>query len=82
MVLSRSEKRTIYSGEDLLMMEAFNNFEAINLLAIILDHMNKTVMVKDSKHGIGYGLLFTKVFTYFGVPIGVGVKGTVNKGFL
>lgn len=51
-VLPRSEKRTIYFREDFLMMEAFNKFEAINLLAIILDHMNKTITVKKSKHGI------------------------------
>lgn len=38
----------------------------------------QTVTVKDGKCGMGYRFLLTKVFTYFGIPLGVGMKGTVK----
>lgn len=41
--------------------------------------MYKIIIVKDGKHGMGYGFLLIKVFTFFDLPFGVGVKGTVKQ---
>lgn len=45
----------------------------------MLEHMHKTITVKDGKHSMGYGYLLTKVFNYFGVPLGKEIKATVKQ---
>lgn len=60
-------------------MESLSKFEAINLLAIMLEHMHKTVSMKDGKHGMGYGYFLTKVFNHLEIPLGAGVRGTVKR---
>lgn len=69
------------STADLYLNKALSKLDAINLPAIILEHIHKTVSVKEGKHGTGYGYFLTRAFNYFGLPLGAGVKGTVKQMF-
>ncbi|KAH0746349.1 hypothetical protein KY285_008006 [Solanum tuberosum] len=78
-ILPRTEKRIVASVVDLFLMEALIKAEDINLPDIMLEHMHKTVTAKDSKHGMGYGYLQTRVFNHFAIPLGKGIKGTIKQ---
>lgn len=43
--------------------------------------MRKILIVKDGKHGLGYGYFLTKVFRHFGLPLDTGTKGTGTQTF-
>ncbi|KAH0714930.1 hypothetical protein KY284_007835 [Solanum tuberosum] len=43
-LLPRTEKHTIASATDLFVMEALSKFEPLNLPALMLEHMHKTVV--------------------------------------
>lgn len=45
----------------------------------MLEHMHKTMFVKDGKHGMCYEYLLTKVFKHFEIPFEHGVRGTVKQ---
>lgn len=77
-VLPRSEKQNITSRADLFMIETLSKFEVINLPAILLEHMHKTITTKEEKHGMEYDFLLTKMFTYFWLPLDIFVKGLVK----
>jgi len=62
-VLRRSEKRFVASVAVSFLVEELSTIELINLPAIMLENMHKTMSVKDGKHGMGYGYLLTKVNT-------------------
>ncbi|KAH0764893.1 hypothetical protein KY285_000764 [Solanum tuberosum] len=78
-VLRQSEKRTIASSADLFVMESLCKFEPLNLQALMLKHMHKTVVERKGKHGMGYGYFLTKVFNHLKVPVGAGIVGTVKQ---
>lgn len=58
-ILPRSVKRNVVSTVDLFLMKARGKVKAINLPAIMLEHMFKIITEKDGKHGMGYGYLLT-----------------------
>ncbi|KAH0746521.1 hypothetical protein KY285_008178 [Solanum tuberosum] len=80
-ILPRSEKRAIASTGDLFFMEALCKFDAINLPAIMLERIHKTVTVKNGKHGMGYSYFLTSVFSHLEIPLEAGVRGTVKQTF-
>lgn len=49
-----------------------NKFEPINLSIIILEHMRKILIVKDGKHGLGYGYFLIGVFQHFEFSLDIG----------
>lgn len=55
----------VSSAIDLVVMKNLSKFEAIKLLAIILEHMCKILIVKDEKYGLGYKYFLIKIFGYF-----------------
>ncbi|KAH0784278.1 hypothetical protein KY290_003876 [Solanum tuberosum] len=59
-LLPRTEKRTVASASDLFIMESLCKFDPIDLSALMLEHMYKTVVEYKGKHGMGYGYFFTK----------------------
>lgn len=61
-LLSRTEKRTIASMADLYLMEKLSTFEAINLPAIMMEHMTKVYNMAKGKLGLAYGYLLNHVF--------------------
>ncbi|KAH0715953.1 hypothetical protein KY285_008859 [Solanum tuberosum] len=80
-LVPRSKKRTVASAADLFLMEKLDELKAINLPAIILEHMHRVMTWKNSKHGIPYGYLLNHVFNHFEVPLGRGVLGTIRQMF-
>lgn len=48
-------------------MEALSKLDAINLPSIMLEYMNKIIIVKDRKHELVHGCLMNYVFEHFGV---------------
>ncbi|KAH0724943.1 hypothetical protein KY284_000808 [Solanum tuberosum] len=80
-LLPRPEKRTVASATDLFVMESLNKFEPLNLQALMLDHMYKTIIKHKGKHGMGYRHFLTKVFKYLNIPVGLGTIGTAKQSF-
>ncbi|KAK4721797.1 hypothetical protein R3W88_012030 [Solanum pinnatisectum] len=80
-ILPRSEKRIVYSVVDLFLMEALCKFELLNLLALMLDHMHKTVLEQKSKHGMRYGYFLTKVFKQLDLHVGADNVRTFKQSF-
>lgn len=78
-VLPRSEKRTIATSADLFLMESLCKFDPLNLPALMLENMHKTVVEHKGKHDMGYGYFLTKVFDHLKVSVGTGTVGTVKK---
>ncbi|WMV49881.1 hypothetical protein MTR67_043266 [Solanum verrucosum] len=72
-LVPRSEKKNVAFVADLFLMEQLDELEAINLPAIMLEHMHKVMTWKNSKHGIPYGYLLNYVFEHFHVTLGRGV---------
>ncbi|KAH0738360.1 hypothetical protein KY290_037065 [Solanum tuberosum] len=56
-------------------MESLCKFDPINLPALMLEHMYKTVVEHKGKHGMGYGYFFTNVFHHMNIPVGAEGKG-------
>ncbi|KAH0743062.1 hypothetical protein KY290_031055 [Solanum tuberosum] len=77
-LVPRTEERTVAFAADLFLMEKFDELEAINLPAIMLEHMHR---VMTTKHGIPYGYLLNYVFKHFEMPLGKGVPNTVKQMF-
>ncbi|XP_070031899.1 uncharacterized protein [Nicotiana tomentosiformis] len=80
-LLSHAERRSITSRSDLYLMEALDEFRSINLLAIMIEHMQKVASFKDGNHGLPYGFLLTRVFKFFNVPLGQPKMGTGKQTF-
>lgn len=80
-LLPQFEKRIVASATDFILMENLRKFEPIMLPAIILEHMRKTLTVRDSKHELGYGYSLTRMVTYFWFSLEVGIRGTVKQTF-
>nr|XP_009612214.1 uncharacterized protein LOC104105572 [Nicotiana tomentosiformis] len=68
--LPRTERRSITSRADLVLMEALDGYTTINLPGIMIEHMKNVIEFKDGNHGLPYGFLLTKVFEFFKVPLG------------
>ncbi|KAH0639108.1 hypothetical protein KY290_036402 [Solanum tuberosum] len=79
-LLPRTKKRTVASA-DLFLIEKLDELEAINLSAIMLEHMHMVMTWKTAKHGIPYGYILNYVFKHFEVPLGRGVPDTVKQMF-
>ncbi|KAG5630164.1 hypothetical protein H5410_001881 [Solanum commersonii] len=80
-LLPRPEKCTVASATDLFVMESLSKFEPLNLQALMLDHMYKTIIEHKGKHGMGYGHFLTKVFNHLNIPVGLGTIGTAKQSF-
>ncbi|KAH0764826.1 hypothetical protein KY285_000697 [Solanum tuberosum] len=78
-LLPRPEKRTVAYAADLFVMESLSKFEPLNLQALTLDHMYKTIIEHKGKHGMGYGHILTKVFKHLNIPVGLGTIGTAKQ---
>ncbi|KAG5568671.1 hypothetical protein H5410_064314 [Solanum commersonii] len=78
-VLPRSEKRTVATSIDLFLMESLCKFEALNLPALMLEHMHKTVVECKGKHDMWYVYFLTKVFDHLKVSVGTGTICTVKQ---
>ncbi|KAK4722021.1 hypothetical protein R3W88_012254 [Solanum pinnatisectum] len=52
-LLPRTEKHIMASSTDLFVMESLCKFEPLNLLALVLEHMYKTVIEHKGKHRMG-----------------------------
>ncbi|KAH0743490.1 hypothetical protein KY290_031483 [Solanum tuberosum] len=59
-------------------MESLCKFDPIDLPALILEHMYKTVVEHKGKHGMGYGYVLTKVFHHLSIPVGAEGHGTTK----
>ncbi|KAK4737100.1 hypothetical protein R3W88_000797 [Solanum pinnatisectum] len=68
-LVPRIEMRIVASAADLFLMEKLDELEAINLPAIILEHMHRVMTWKTAKHGIPYGYLLNHMFKHFEVPL-------------
>ncbi|KAG5596203.1 hypothetical protein H5410_037435 [Solanum commersonii] len=77
-LLPRSEKRTVASAPDLVVKEVLITFEHLNLPALMLEHMYKTVITQKGKHSMGYGYFLTKVFIHLDILLGVAAIGTIK----
>ncbi|KAK4736944.1 hypothetical protein R3W88_000641 [Solanum pinnatisectum] len=80
-LLPRTKKRTVASATDLFVIEAICKFEPLNIPALMLEHMHKTVVEHKGKHGMGYSYFLTKVFQHLNIPMGKGTVGTVKQSF-
>lgn len=58
-LLPHSERRSIATKSDLVLMEALDEFVPINLPAIMIEHMQKMANFKGGNHGLLYGFLLT-----------------------
>lgn len=81
MLVPRKEKCSIAFAVNLFLIEKLVNLEAINISALIFEHMHRVMMWKKAKHGIPYGYLLNFVFNHFEVPLGVGVPSTTKHMF-
>ncbi|KAH0645026.1 hypothetical protein KY284_032910 [Solanum tuberosum] len=79
-LLPQTEKRPISSATNLFVMKALSKFEPLNLLAMMLEHMHKTVVDHKGKHLMRYGYFLTKVFKHLNILVG-GTVGTVKQSF-
>ncbi|KAH0778680.1 hypothetical protein KY290_005107 [Solanum tuberosum] len=75
------EKRNVASAADLFLIEKLDELEAINLPAIMLEHMHMVMTGKSAKHGIPYGYLLNHMFKHFEVTLGQGVPYIVKQMF-
>ncbi|KAH0665472.1 hypothetical protein KY285_026678 [Solanum tuberosum] len=62
-------------------MESICKFDPIDLPALMLEHMYKTVVEGKGKHGMGYGYFLTKVFHHLNIPVGIGKIETAKHSF-
>ena len=53
-LLPRTEKRTSATSADLFVMEMLCRFEALNLPALMFEHIYKTFIERKGIHGMGY----------------------------
>ncbi|KAH0632620.1 hypothetical protein KY284_035406 [Solanum tuberosum] len=79
-LLCRTEKCAVAFAIDLFVMESCK-FEPLNLPALMLEHMYKTVIEHKGKYGMGYGYFLTKVFKHLNIPVGLGTVGTAKQSF-
>ena len=67
------------SATDLFIMESLCKFESLDLSALMMEYMYKTVIKYKGKHGMGHGYFQMKVFHHFNISIGAGKVGTVKQ---
>ncbi|KAH0737965.1 hypothetical protein KY290_036670 [Solanum tuberosum] len=77
----RTEKRTAASATDPFIMESICKFEPIDLPALMMEYMYKSVIEHKGKHVMGYGYFLTKVFHHFNIPVGTDKIGTAKQDF-
>ncbi|KAG5582067.1 hypothetical protein H5410_052694 [Solanum commersonii] len=77
-LLPRTKKRTAASTTDLYIMEALCKFEPIDLPALIMEHLYKSMIKHKGKNGIGYDYFLTKVFHHLNILVGTGKIGTAQ----
>lgn len=69
-LLPRSERRSITSIADLVLIEALASYTSTSLPRLMIEHMMKVANFEDGNHDLLYGFLLTKVFEHFDVPLG------------
>lgn len=79
--LPRSDKGTTMSGPDLYLMEILSKYPKVNLLAIVMEHINIVVVEKEGKHGLAYGFWLKRVFSYFNVKCSKDKDGSSKQIF-
>ncbi|KAH0698896.1 hypothetical protein KY284_013111 [Solanum tuberosum] len=80
-LLPRTKKHIVASASDLFIMESFCKFDPIDLPALMLEHMYKTVVERKGKYGMGYGYFLTKVFHHLNIPVRACKIGTAKQSF-
>ncbi|KAH0737953.1 hypothetical protein KY290_036658 [Solanum tuberosum] len=80
-LLPRIEKRTVAFTSNLFIMESLCKFDPIDVPALMLEHMYKTVVNHKGKHGMGYGYFLTKVFHHLNISMGAGKIGSAKQSF-
>lgn len=63
------------------LMESLTKFKHIKLPTIMIEHMHKVMTAKDDKHGLAYGFLLNRVFTYFDVECVTRKDRSIKKMF-
>lgn len=69
------------TGPDLFLTEALSKYQKVNLLAIMIEHMNTVILTKDGKHGLAYGFWLNGIFSYFNIKCGLGKTYSVKQVF-
>ena len=62
-LLPQMEKGTLTSATDLFIMESLCKFETLDLFALMMEHMYKTVIKHKGKHGMICGTFRRRFFT-------------------
>ena len=66
------------SASDLFIMESLCKFEPLDLFALMMEHMYKTVIKHKGKHGMRCVYFSTKVFHHFNILVGARKIGTAK----
>lgn len=53
----------------------------MNLPAVVLEHLNTVMFIKDGEHGLTYGFWFIRVLAYFNIKCSRRKTGSVNQVF-
>lgn len=77
-LLSYTEKRATVIGPNLFPMDTLFKYKKVNLLAILIDHMNIVMREKDGKHGLAYRFWMNRIFLYFTIECVPGKIGSVK----
>nr|XP_016444299.1 PREDICTED: uncharacterized protein LOC107769592 [Nicotiana tabacum] len=80
-LLPHAERHSTTSRADLFLREALDACTTINLTCLVIEHMKKVADFMDGNHGFPYGLLLTKVFELFKVPLRKTKVGTRKQSF-
>lgn len=60
-------------------MEVFVTLENINLLALMIENMEKMLKIREGTHILAYGHLLNHVFEYYGVRMESELVGTIKQ---
>lgn len=69
-LLPKSNKEITPTGVDLILVEILFKYKNLNLLAIVIEHMNSVINAKAGRSGLPYGFWMNKVFAYFNIEYG------------
>jgi len=71
-VLLQVEKRNEAKNRDMIVMDALDQGDLVNLPALLVQHV---ALAAEGAHSLPYGFWLIKVFTHFEIPPSVGKKG-------
>lgn len=80
-LLPRSERKSIASISDLILIKALTTFTSISLPDLMIEHIIKVANKNDGRHVLSYGFFITRVFEYFDVKLEKATIGTRKQMF-